>query len=287
MEICIRESCIRCGRCVKVCPAKIFRQPKAGEPVEVCHPETCIVCGHCVAACPTDSVCHTEFPASKVHRVDTAALPTPGQVELLIAARRSNRAMSERPVPQEYLDRIVAAANRAPTATNAQNLAYTLVTDPGVLRRVTEYTLTVFGKIVSRVENPLVKPVLKMIAPQVYNYVPTFRSMRREWEEKGIDRILRGATVLLVIHAPKSSRWGSEDANLAYQNASLMAESLGVSQIYMGFVMTAVRRDKGDALPKMLGLAADRRIGAIMALGMPQFRYPNYTDRKEAVVELK
>lgn len=285
MEICIRESCIRCGRCVKVCPAKIFRQAKATEPVEVCHPETCIVCGHCVAACPTDSVCHEKFPAGKVHKIDTAALPTPEQVELLIASRRSNRAMSEKPVPQEYLDRIVAAANRAPTASNQQQLSYLVVTDPEMLRRITEYTFSVFGSLIRKVENPFVKPILKMVMPDVYKYVPTFKSMRREWDEKGINRILRGGTAVLVIHTPKSNRFGAEDSNLAYQNASLMAESLGVSQVYMGFVMNAMRQDKGGALPKMLGLAADSRIGAIMALGMPQFRYPNYIDRKEAEID--
>ena len=65
-----------------------------------------------------------------MHPIDYAALPTPEQVELLLAVRRSNRAFSQRPVPQEYLDRIVAAADRAPTATNARQLGYTLVTDP-------------------------------------------------------------------------------------------------------------------------------------------------------------
>ncbi len=285
MEITIRESCIRCGHCVKVCPSKIFRQAAATEPVEVCHPDNCIVCGHCVAVCPTDSVSHAEFPASKVHRIDKAALPTPEQVELLIASRRSNRAMTDRPVPQEYLDRIIAAANRAPTATNAQNLGYTLVTDPRLLRGITEITFAVFGKIIRKAENPFVKPILKRIIPDAYRYIPVFRSMRREYDEKGVNRILRGGTAVLVIHAPKSSRYGSNDANLAYQNASLMAESLGVSQVYMGFVMSAMLQDRGNALQKMLGLAPDRRIGAIMALGMPQFRYPNYVDRKEAEVE--
>ena len=108
------SSCIRCGRCVKVCPSQIFVQEKAGGPVALSKPENCIVCGHCVAACPTGSVAHAEFPPAKVHPVDYAAMPTPAQVELLMAARRSNRALSQRPVPQEMLDRIVAAADLAP-----------------------------------------------------------------------------------------------------------------------------------------------------------------------------
>lgn len=276
-------TCIRCGRCVKVCPSQIFEQEKAGAPVTLHKPETCILCGHCAAVCPTASVEHADFPAEKVHSIDYAAMPTPDQVELLIAARRSNRAFTQRPVPQEYLDRIVAAADRAPTATNARQLGYTLVTDPAVRRGIIEYTLGVFGTIVKRLTNPLVRPWLSRLLPGVYRYVPAFRKMRREYTEQGIDRILRGATAVLFIHAPKESRFGAEDANLAYQNASLMAESLGVSQVYMGFVLIATRQDKKGGLNKMLGLEG-RRICAVMALGMPQFRYPNYIDRKESEV---
>ena len=54
----------------------------------------------------------------------------------------------------------------------------------------------------------------------------------------------------------------------------------------MGFVMTAVRQDRKAKLAAMLGLD-DRRICAVMALGMPQFRYPNYIDRAPAPVTRK
>ena len=184
-------SCIRCGRCVKVCPSQIFVQEKAGGPVALSKPGNCIVCGHCVAAGPTGAVLHAEFPPGRVHPVDYAVMPTPAQVELLMAARRSNRALSQRPVPQEILDRIVAAADLAPTATNARQLGYTLVTDPVLLRRMSEYTLGVFGKLADRLSHPLVRPWLSRLLPDVYRYVPVFRKMRREYAE-GNDRILRG-----------------------------------------------------------------------------------------------
>ncbi len=62
-----------------------------------------------------------------------------------------------------------------------------------------------------------------------------------------------------------------------------MAEASGVGQLYAGFVLTAVRRRKG-VLERMLGLAPDRRIRALMALGLPRFRYPNSVDRAPAPV---
>ena len=81
---------------------------------------------------------------------------------------------------------------------------------------------------------------------------------------------------------PRTSRFGYQDANLAYQNASLMAECLGVSQFYTGFVCSAIEQDKKGTLEKKLGI--DGKIYAGMALGMPAFRYKNYIDRKDLKV---
>ena len=172
------------------------------------------------------------------------------------------------------------AAHSAPTATNSQSLSFTVVTDPQKLRQVSDYTIGVFDSLAKLLLNPVVKCVVKPFMKDVYKYVPVFNRLKEE-HKAGKDPILRKATALLLIHTPKSNRFGSEDANLAYQNASLMAQSLGVSQIYMGFVLTAIRQEGKDTLAKTLGI--DGKIQAIMALGIPAFKYPKYTDRKEIV----
>ena len=66
---------------------------------------------------------------------------------------------------------------------------------------------------------------------------------------------------------------------MAYQNASLMAESMGISQIYMGFVLTAIRQAKKGAFARLLGI--DGEVFALMGLGMPAFRYPRAVDHQE------
>ena len=266
LSIAVKESCIKCGRCVKVCPSGIFEMEDAdgNKCVKTVDVQRCIACGHCSAACPCGAVEHNLFPAGKVHKIDYSNMPSPEQVMLLCKARRTNRAFSKEPVAKEHVDMILEAAHRAP---------------PEKLRQIQEFVIDVFGSLVKKLENPLLKPLLKRIVGPVYRYVPIFEKMKEEYA-KGNDRILRGATCVIFIHTPKSSRFGDADANLAYENGSLMAESLGISQLYTGFVCTAIKQRKG-VLEKMLGLSPDREIKAGMGLGMPEFRYPNYIDKKE------
>lgn len=271
------DKCIRCGKCVRICPSMILQQPEKRGEVEVKELQNCILCGHCVAVCPAAAVRHSEFPPEKVHAFDYKDYPTPQQMMLLCKARRSNRAFSTQPVPEELLQQIVEAAHRAPTASNAQQIAFTVVTDPAQLRTITEFTLGVFRTALKKMQNPVLTPLVKWLMPDAFRYVPVFERLLQE-DTRGNDLILRKAKAVIFIHAPRTSRFGCQDANLAYQNGSLMAECLGVSQFYTGFVCSAIDQDKKGTLEKALGI--DGKIYAGMALGMPAFRFMNYIDRK-------
>ncbi len=271
------SKCTRCFHCVNICPAGIFTVSQE-KSVEIKGPHRCIRCGHCVAACEACAIAHELFPPEKVHDIDFSKLPTPEQTLLLIRKRRSNRAFSKKSVPEEFWKLILEAGHRAPTASNAQKVGFTLITDPEKLKLVTEFTLNTFEATVKRVDNFFFRPFLKRFMPNVYNYIPMFKKTRRDYREKGKDGILRGATSLIFIHAPKELLYSRDDCNLAYQNASLMAESLGVSQFYTGFVLRAVRQKKGK-LEELLGI--NGTIYAGLALGMPLFECTKYIDRKE------
>ncbi|GAB1360624.1 nitroreductase family protein [Porphyromonadaceae bacterium] len=271
-------TCIKCGHCVRVCPSEIISQRIPSEPARVDSVEGCISCGHCVAVCPSDSVLHSEFPAEKVHPINYSLYPTPEQMMHIIKGRRSNRAFSSRPIPKELLLQIAEAAHRAPTASNTQTVSFTIITDPEKLKLITDYTIGIFDKLGRILTNPLVRFFLKPFMKDVYKYEKAFSKMKEE-NEKGNDQILRKATALLLIHTPKKSRFGSIDANLAYENASLMAESLGIAHFYTGFVLTAINQDGAKKLSQKLGI--DGVIHAGMAMAMASFKYPNYIDRKE------
>ncbi len=278
-----KSACIMCGRCVKVCPSRIFSVSDAGgKHIEADASLGCIECGHCVDACESGAVCHSLFGEDKRHVVDVETLPRPEAVIELIRSRRSNRAFRKEPVPKDMLDRIVEAAYLAPTASNGQELEFVVVTEPEHLRTISRYVMDSFSAMLRRMTRPVIRTVIRKAAPALWRYVPRFERMKSAFEA-GEDPVLRGASAVIFICAPEKSRFGCQDANLAYQNGSLMAESLGVSQFYTGFVCTAVSRDRRGELNRMLGI--EGRIMAGMALGMPAFRYPYYVDRKPLKVK--
>ena len=272
------ESCIKCGKCVKVCPAYILTQADPKAEIGLRNIHTCIVCGHCAAVCPTDSVIHSEFPEQKVHSLNRDILPSPEQVMELCRARRSNRAFLSSPVPEEYLRQIVDAAHLAPTASNGQEVGFTLVTNLEFLKQIGDITIGTFEVTVKKITNPLIKPFIGLISPEAKDAVPKLSAVIAK-HKGGVDAILRGAKAVLFIHTPASSNFGRQDANLAYQNASLMAESLGVSQFYTGYVCIAIDLDKKKKLAKLLNIEGSIHAG--MALSMPAFKFPKYIDRKE------
>lgn len=271
-----QTTCIRCKKCVRICPSALFtfREDKY---IEV-NVENCISCGHCVAVCPSNSIEHSDFPSEKVHTFDRNQLPTADQVELLIRTRRSNRAFSKGRVPETLLQRIIEAAHRAPTATNAQEVKMVLITRQETLKEISRLTIGTFMSIVHTVENPLLKMILKPIMPSNYRYIPVFKQLQEEFK-KGNDGILRGATAVLFFYTDKKARFGCQDCNLAYQNASLMAEALGVAQFYTGFVCTAASMNRKKDLQKLLHI--EGTIHAGIALGIPSFRFNKYIDRKD------
>lgn len=275
-----QDTCIRCKKCVRICPSALFTLNHE-KGIEVCT-DNCISCGHCVAICPTDSILHSDFPDSKIHPFDRNLLPGADQVELLIKSRRSNRAFSKEEIPEVLLQKIIEAAHRAPTATNAQEVKMVLVTNPHTLNDISRITIGTFMSIVRMVENPLVKLILKPLMPSSYRYLPVFKQLDEEFR-KGNDGILRGAKAVLFFYTDKHERFGCQDANLAYQNASLMAEAAGVAQFYTGFVCSAAGMDRKKKIQQLLGI--EGKIQAGIALGMPSFRFDKYIDKKDAVLK--
>ena len=196
----------------------------------------------------------------------------------LIRSRRSNRTITDCPVPEESLQMILEAACYAPTAENSRRVRLHLITDRDALNEVEAAVMNYFMRLARVLLFPPVKWILRPFMKDLYRQAPALMAMYEEFRQ-GHRPATCQASALLVITAPRRYDFGCEDCNLAYQNASLMAESLGVTQIYMGFVLTAFRMMGVRHTGRLLHLPSGQKVFAIMGLGIPAFRYSRYTER--------
>lgn len=271
------DTCIRCGKCQRVCPAFIPVIEQDAVP-SLRHPEVCIGCGHCVDVCPTGAYVHTDFPADSIHDINRNILPEPESLMELIRSRRSNRTITATPIPQRSLDMIQEAARYAPTAQNSRQVHIHLITDDEALLKVETATINYLMSLARFMLLPPVKAIMRPFLRKLYDEVPALMAMNEQFK-KGQHPCICNCTALLILSAPKGYSFGAQDCNLAYQNSSLMAESLGVSQIYMGFVQTAMFMMGCKRAAKVLGIPKGHKAFAIMGLGIPAFKYAKYTTR--------
>lgn len=269
--------CVNCGRCVQVCPALVFG--KEDGKVEVKDERWCIGCAQCLAVCPPMAIDNSHCNDVKAIPFRKGELPSPEALMGLMKARRSSRRFTGEPIPEDWLHMIVDAANAAPTAQNKRNLQFVLVTDKDVIRGISRSVVDIFYKVVRLLDNRFMMAMARRFMPEAAHAVPKFKEMYHQHHALGQDPVLHDADALLFIVSPVDSRFGACDANLAYQNASLMAESLGVAHFYTGFVLAALSQDKKKVILSHLGLK-DVKIQAGMAMGMPALGYTRLLDRK-------
>lgn len=274
-QINIKDNCIKCGRCEAVCPVGVFSRDTVSRAVTVASPGHCIGCGQCVAVCPASAISHSLFSDEDIVAYERTACPSPDDVMLLMKTRRSNRAMSRKPVERALVEKIIEAAYSSPTAHNSRDLQFTLVSSDDKLRMLTDFTCATYSRTIRRLQSPFVKPFLSLIKPGVYANVPVMNHVVKSWAS-GHDNVLRKATAVILISTRRNEMMSSADAQLAYQNASLMAESLGVAHFYLGYLCAALRLAPGK-LEGSLGIGGT--IHAAMAIGMPAMRFDKYIDR--------
>lgn len=269
------DKCISCGKCINICPEFVLRFTQSHK-VENNPIRHCVQCGQCVCICPTRALQHSEFPYSKIHPFSQEHCPFPEQMLLLCKKRRSTRNFKRQPIPREILEKILEAGRYAPTANNCRSFSFTVVTSPEKLRLLSDYTVKAYSRIYHLLNHAPITGLMKVLKIDAVKYLPDLKEVLDQYK-KGTDYILRGATAAIIITADKKDFFARDSANLAYQNMSLMAESLGIGQFYMGFVCSGISMDPWHHISKAFSIK--NKIYAIMALGIPSITYKSYPER--------
>jgi nitroreductase/ferredoxin len=251
------ELCLRDGICAAECPSHLIEMDDDGLPRPVAWAEeTCINCGHCVAVCPTGALALRTMAPEACEEVSPALLPAAAQVSHLLRARRSIRSFEERPVPREVVGRLIDDATYAPSGSNSQPVAWLVVHDTALVRRLA----------------PLMRDWLAA------NWsLPRYVRLFRLAQERGWDVVCRGAPHMAIAHTPPGAE---RQGMIAVTYLELAAFGAGVGACWCGFGDAAIKGS--DEIRALVGLPEGRASAGVLLLGYPRYGYVRVPRRKLA-----
>jgi nitroreductase/Pyruvate/2-oxoacid:ferredoxin oxidoreductase delta subunit len=278
--------CIKCGACVLTCPMEVYTQEPVDKVPEATGLERCISCGHCVAVCPGSAIKHSVFGVDKVNLINQSNLPSANEIAEFLRTRRSVRIFQEKPVEKEVIQKIIEAAQLAPSAHNRQTTRYIVVQDKRVLEDIVKASSIQMTKMVGQLKNPLIRSLLLAMmrtqAQTIVGLTPALERLARTLNE-GRDGILHNAPVLILFHADERQLLIDINAQLSIQNAALMAYALGLGSFYTGYLLSVCQRDK--SIGKLVGLPEHHKIYGGLAVGYPKFQYQSWIVKKPAEIK--
>ena len=154
------------------------------------------------------------------------------QVLEAIKQRSSARAYSAEQLTESELNTIIQAGLMAPTATNRQEIHFTVVKGDN--------------------------PVLAELDEEK-------RSLRGQ--EKQPHNFYYEAPVLILLSEEDAFTWSPVDAGIAVQNMALAAESLGLGSLIIGCIYDALHGEKKDYFSKCLHIPEGYSFRIALAVG--------------------
>jgi nitroreductase len=245
-----------------------------------------------VAICPQGAISHSEFDADTISPIQFERMPATEQVMELLKTRRSIRAFRDKPLEKVTIEKIIDGARFAPSGHNSQSTEFLVVRDRAVLSQVSALVIDYLRFEIKRFENPLFRTAAllanRALAESGIREIPGFKRLIKLYES-GADPVLFGAPALLAFHARRTVGFADVNAQLALQNASLVAHSLGIGHFYTGWVVSACRAPMASVwnrrLSSLIGIPAGNQMHGALALGYPVPKFKNMVERKHPRIQ--
>ena len=223
------NKCKRDGICAAECPRRIITQEDDESFPQVAQADEarCMACGHCVAVCPHGALSVSGVDLEDCPAIDKDLVLSWAQAQQFLRSRRSIRWFQDKPLDRETVAQLIAAARYAPTASNAQNLQWTVIEGRNKLERLSRETINWMERAIEAQPD---SPAADYFRPVVAGWAT------------GYDGILRTARTLIVPSAPKENANGLVDLSIALAYLELAALPLGVGTCWAGLLRAASSR---------------------------------------------
>ncbi|MBI5549989.1 MAG: nitroreductase family protein [Desulfobacterales bacterium] len=280
----LEDRCKPCLLCVRECVAGAWREEN-GRPV-MAAPELCNRCSHCVAVCPRGAIVHDALDPQQVRRTDRDLL-TPEIYAEIVRGRRSIRQFRPKEVPADVIESIIELAGHSPTASNRQNVGYTVICNRSRLNAISK---AVFG--VGRWLHAQTSKGVGRWLYRLFKTVSPANSLERYLEpmgyyiaetDKGRDYVLHRAPVLILVHGPRKGAFHAENCNIAAANIMNYAHARGLGTCYIGFLCLALKFSR--PLRRLVQTPKGRKVYACLVMGYPAYRHAFTASRKKPAIQ--
>ena len=266
------NKCKQDGICAAECPRQIITEAgDASYPqVDKTDEAICMTCGHCVAVCPHGALSVTGVDIEDCPEIEKNLIVSWNQAKQFLRSRRSIRVFKDKAMDRETMQKLIEAARYAPTASNAQNLHWTVIEGRDRLERLSQETINWMERVIqAQPDSPL---------------ADYYRPVVARWAT-GYDGILRTAQTLVVPSAPKESANGLVDLSIALTYLELAALPFGVGTCWAGLLRAAMLAT--PELVESMGLPEGHSWYYPMMIGYPKFKYHRLPERKAPVIHWK
>lgn len=285
------DICKKDGLCAMACPRGILQQQEKGAIPQIVEAfrEHCFLCGQCVSICPSGAISHSHFPEGTVTPVKSEYVPSYEQVIELIHSRRTKRLFKDKPIEKDVIEKVLEAARFAPSGHNEQSTEFIVIQGKESVHEIGVLTARGIGRMVRPFRYSIGAFIMRFflgrrgakyvakLAPEVEGLVDMFNN--------GKDWIMREAPLLILFCADSAAgSYMSINANLAVQNATLVAETLGLGSMYAGFVMMA-NNYGGGHISKYVSLPDTHKIYGALIMGYPRLKLNKWPERNPAKVK--
>jgi len=263
------NKCKQDGICAAECPRQIITQKDDASFPQVAEADEsyCMACGHCVAVCPHGALSVPGIDIEDCPKIERKLDLAWDQAEQFLRSRRSIRLFKDKAMDRETLKKLIETARYAPTASNAQNLHWTVIQGRSKLEPLSQETINWMERVIA--------------AQPGSPAADYFRPVVARWAT-GYDGILRTARTLIVPSAPKENANGLVDLSIALAYLELAALPLGVGTCWAGLLRGAML-----ATPELvvsMGLPEGHTWYYPMMIGYPKFKYHRLPQRKAPVI---
>lgn len=204
------KKCVRCYKCLSVCPFTVLEKKENGVPGLV-QGKTCLQCMHCASICPVKAYENDGEPAVMDQRIDLLNKEFKEDLVKHIMRRRSIRHFTNEPVDKDVIMKVLDIASWAPSAKNQHPTKYIVVTSKDTINKMMEIILDYVKKT--------------GISPEVVTEY-----------ESGNNVVMGEASTLLIAYARDNAVNPPGDTYISMTTAELLFQSQGIGTCWCGYL---------------------------------------------------